>query len=278
MNWQTYQTEHKSRFTEELLDFLKIPSISSLPANLPDVEKAAEWVASRLEEAGVENVSVMPTGGHPVVYGDWLNAPGKPTVLIYGHFDTQPVDPVELWDSPPFTPVIQNERVIARGASDDKGNMLTPILAVESLLQTTGELPVNVKFLFEGQEEIGSPQLPAFIAENQDMLTCDLVVSSDGGQWEEDQPALLVGLKGLCALQIDVRGANTDLHSGSYGGAVQNPVHALVHLLDSMRGADGKILVEGFYDAVRPLTDEDRNHIAVVGFDENTYKKDLGIS
>ncbi len=277
MNWQTYQTQHKSRFTEELLDFLRIPSISSLPANLPDVEKAAEWVAGRLREAGVENVAVMPTGGHPVVYGDWLNAPGKPTMLIYGHFDTQPVDPLELWNSPPFTPVIENDRVIARGATDDKGNMLTPILAVESLLQTSGELPVNVKFLFEGQEEIGSPQLPAFIAENKALLECDLVVSSDGGQWEEDQPALLVGLKGLCALQIDVRGANTDLHSGSYGGAVQNPVHALVHLLDSMRGADGKILVEGFYDAVRPLTDEDREHIAAVGFDEEKYKKDLGV-
>ena len=277
MNWQTYLTEHKSRFTEELLDFLKIPSISSLPENMPDVEKAAEWVAGRLQEAGIQNVEVMPTGGHPVVYGDWLNAPDKPTVLIYGHFDTQPVDPVELWNSPPFTPVIQNDRVVARGATDDKGNMLTPILAVESLLQTSHELPVNVKFLFEGQEEIGSPQLPDFIEGHKALLECDLVLSSDGGQWEEDQPALLVGLKGLCALQIDVRGANTDLHSGSYGGAVQNPIHALVHLLDSMRSEDGKILVEGFYDAVRPLTDEDREHIAAVGFDEETYKKDLGI-
>ena len=276
--WQSYLTEHKSRFTEELLDFLKIPSISSLPENAPDVQNAAEWVAQRLKKAGLEHVEVMPTGGYPVVYGDWLNAPGKPTVLIYGHFDTQPVDPVELWDSPPFSPVIENERVVARGATDDKGNMLTPILAAESLLQTSGTLPVNVKFLFEGQEEIGSPQLPAFIAEHKELLSCDLVVSSDGGQWEEDQPALLIGLKGLCALQIDVRGANTDLHSGSYGGAVQNPIHALVHILDSMRGTDGTILVEGFYDAVRPLSEEDREHIATVGFDEEAYKKGLGVT
>ena len=276
-SWQSYLDEHANRFTEELLDFLKIPSISSLPENLGDVEKAAEWVAERLEKAGLENVKVMPTGGHPVVYADWLHAPDKPTVLIYGHFDTQPVDPLHLWDSPPFSPVIKENKVYARGATDDKGNMLTPILAVEALLGTTGELPVNLKFLFEGQEEIGSPQLPGFIAENKEMLECDLVLSSDGGQWEEDQPSLLVGLKGLCAVQIDVTGANSDLHSGSYGGAVQNPVHALVHILASMRSSEGKIQVEGFYDDVRELSNTDREQIAAVPHDEAKYKKDLGI-
>lgn len=277
MSWQRYLDEHQSRFTKELLDFLTIPSISSLPENLPDVEEAAAWVAERLKRAGLKNVQSMPTGAHPVVYGDWLNAPGKPTVLIYGHFDTQPVDPLELWDSPPFSPVIRKDKVYARGATDDKGNMLVPILALEALLQTAGRLPVNVKCLFEGQEEIGSPQLAEFIAAHKDKLSCDLVLSADGGQWEEDQPALLVGLKGICALQIDVKGANSDLHSGSYGGAVQNPIHALVYILDSMHSPEGKILVEGFYDSVRDLSDEDREQIGAVPFDLEDYKARINV-
>lgn len=276
MTWQDYLTHHQAEFENELLEFLRIPSISSLPEHTADVAQAAQWVAAKLSRIGVENVQVMATGGHPVVYGDYLHAEGKPTVLIYGHFDTQPVDPLELWDNPPFEPVLKDGVVVARGASDDKGNMLVPILAVEALLKTSG-LPVNVKFIFEGQEEIGSPQLPAFIAKHKDLLACDLVLSADGAQWEEDQPALWVGLKGLCAVQIDVTGANTDLHSGGFGGAVQNPLHALVHILDTMRGTDGRILVEGFYDRVRPLSEEDRRQIAAVPFDEAAYKRELGI-
>lgn len=276
-NWQGYLSEHGARFTEELLDFLRIPSISSLPEHSADVVRAAEWVAERLKRAGMETPQILPTGGHPVVYADWLHAPGRPTVLIYGHFDTQPVDPLDLWRSPPFSPVIEEGCVVARGASDDKGNMLVPILALEALLKSQGELPVNVKVLFEGQEEIGSPQLPAFIAKHKKLLGCDLVLSADGAQWEEDQPALWLGLKGICAVQVDIAGANTDLHSGGYGGAVQNPIHALVHILDSMRDGEGRILVEGFYDAVRPLSEEDRAQIAAVPFDEEDYKARLGI-
>ena len=272
-----YLEEHKDAFRERLLDFLRIPSISSLPAHKEDVARAAEWVADGVREAGLEDVQILPTGGHPVVYGEWLHAPGKPTVLIYGHFDTQPVDPLEEWTNPPFAPVIEGDRVYARGASDDKGNMLAPILAVEALLKTTGSLPVNLKVLFEGQEEIGSPQLPNFIAQNKDLLACDLVVSADGGQWEEDQPNLLVGLRGICAVQLDVRGPAHDLHSGGYGGAVQNPVHALVSILGSMRGADGRILIEGFYDAVRPLSESDRELIAAVPYDERDYKERLDV-
>ena len=256
---------------------MRIPSVSSLPEHKEDVARAGEWVATSVREAGLENVQILPTGGHPVVYGEWLRAPGKPTVLIYGHFDTQPVDPLNGWTHPPFAPVIEGDRVYARGASDDKGNMLAPILAVEALLKTEGKLPVNLKVLFEGQEEIGSPQLPSFIASNKDLLACDLVVSADGGQWESDQPNLLVGLRGICALQIDVRGPAHDLHSGGYGGAVQNPVHALVSLLASMRGPDGRILVEGFYDAVRPLADKDRDLIAAVPYDEAEYKERLDV-
>ena len=278
MTWQTYLNEQQDRFLAELLDFLHIPSVSALPEHAADVHRAAEWVAERMRAAGIESVQILPTGGHPVVYGDWLHAPGKPTVLIYGHFDTQPADPLELWDHPPFEPVVRDGRVYARGASDDKGNMLPPILAVEALLRTTGALPVNVKFLFEGQEEIGSPQIPAFVAAHRDMLACDLVISSDGGQWSETEPAILTGLRGGCGVQIDVRGPNRDLHSGLYGGAVQNPIHALTAILASMRGADGRILIEGFYDAVQPLTDDERRRFASLPFDEAAYMADLGVT
>ncbi|MCB0224416.1 MAG: M20/M25/M40 family metallo-hydrolase, partial [Anaerolineae bacterium] len=217
-NWETYLEQNQSRFQAELLDFLRIPSISALPENAADVQHAADWVAQRLTAAGVEHVQVLPTAGHPAVYGDWLHAPGQPTILIYGHFDTQPVDPLHLWDSPPFEPVVKDGRVYARGASDDKGNMFIPILAIEALLQADGALPVNVKFCFEGQEEIGSPQMPEFVAAQKDLLACDLVVSADGGQWSETEPAILLSLKGVCSVEISIKGANSDLHSGTYGG------------------------------------------------------------
>lgn len=277
MTWQTYLEEHQPRYQQELLQFLSIPSISALPEHAGDVQKAARWVADRLTAAGMENVQILPTAGHPVVYADWLHAPGKPTIMIYGHFDTQPADPLGLWTNPPFEPTVRNDRVYARGASDDKGNMLIPILAVEALLKTEGALPINVKFFLEGQEEIGSPQLPGLIANQRDLLACDLVVSADGGQYGEDQPALTIAFKGLAGVQIDVHGARTDLHSGLYGGAVANPIHALVHILDSMRSPDGKILVEGFYDAVVPLSAQDRAAIAAIPFDEKAYKEAIAV-
>ena len=277
MNWQDYLNANQQRYEVELLEFLAIPSVSALPEHSGDVRRAGEWVAQRLAAAGMQNIETMETGGHPVVYADWLHAPGKPTIMIYGHFDTQPVDPIELWDSPPFTPVVKDGRVYARGASDDKGNMLAPILALEALLQSTGELPVNVKCFFEGQEEIGSPTLPPFIATQRDKFACDFVVSADGGQWTEDQPAIALAFKGLCGLQIDVTGPSHDVHSGGYGGAIQNPIHALVQLLDSMRGDDGRILVEGFYDKVRPLSDADRAQIGAVPFNEDDYMARLDI-
>jgi acetylornithine deacetylase/succinyl-diaminopimelate desuccinylase-like protein len=276
-SWQSYLDENQSRFLDELLDFLRIPSVSALPERANDVARAAEWVAARLRSAGAEGVRVLPTGGHPVVYGEWLHAQGKPTVLIYGHFDTQPPDPLDLWSSPPFEPVVRDGRVYARGASDDKGNMLTPILAVEALLKSAETLPVNVKFLFEGQEEIGSPQIPDFVAANRELLACDLALSSDGGQWSETEPSILVGLRGGCGVQIDVVGANSDLHSGVYGGAVQNPIHALVAILASLRGPDGRILVEGFYDAVAPLSSAERAQLAEVPFDIETYMEEIGV-
>jgi len=274
---ETYLQENEPRYTDELLDFLRIPSMSALPERADDVRRAAQWVAGRLTAAGLDNIQTLPTGGHPVVYADWLHAPGRPTVMIYGHFDVQPADPLALWTSPPFEPVIRDDRVYARGASDDKGNMLIPVLAVEALLQTEGALPVNVKFFLEGQEEIGSPQLPPFIAERRDLLACDLVVSADGGQFDETHPALLVSSKGLGGVQIDVRGARTDLHSGVYGGAVANPIHALTHIIDSMRDTEGKIQVEGFYDKVAPLSAEDRAAIAAIPFDAAALRGQVGV-
>ncbi len=272
-----YLESNQDRFLEELLEFLRIPSISALPERAEDVERAGHWVAKRLTAAGVENVEVLPTGGHPVVYGDWLHAPGKPTVLIYGHFDVQPVDPVGLWSNPPFEPTIREGRVFARGASDDKGNMLAPILAVEALLQSEGALPVNLKFCFEGQEEIGSPHIPDFMPPHRERFASDLAVSADGGQFSETEPILLMSLRGVCGLQLDVHGASSDLHSGLHGGRIQNPIHALTQILGSLRRADGSIAVEGFYDDVVELTAEDRAAIARVPFDGDEYLEELGL-
>jgi acetylornithine deacetylase/succinyl-diaminopimelate desuccinylase-like protein len=274
---QEHLAAQQPQYLDELLEFLRIPSISALPQHADDVRRAGQWVADRLTRAGAENVRILPTGGHPVVYADWLHAPGKPTVMIYGHFDVQPVDPLSLWTTPPFEPTVRDGRLYARGASDDKGNMLAPIQAAEALLKAEGGLPVNVKFFFEGQEEIGSPQLKEFVEQNKALLACDLVLSSDGGQWSETEPGLCIGFKGLSALQIDVRGASSDLHSGLYGGAVANPLHALVRILDSMRAPDGKITVDGFFDEVRPLTEEDRRKIAAVPFDEAAYRAAIGV-
>jgi acetylornithine deacetylase/succinyl-diaminopimelate desuccinylase-like protein len=274
--WETYLSEQKDQFIGQLMEFLRIPSISSSPEHRAHVQNAAEWLAKRMNEAGIESAKIMPTGGHPVVYGDWLHAPGKPTVLIYGHFDVQPVDPLELWESEPFEPAIKGGRVYARGASDDKGNLFIPLTVAEAMIRTRGDLPVNVRFLFEGQEEIGSPQLPDFISGSKDLLACDLVLSADGSQWSEDQPALVLGTRGLTAISLDVEGPDHDLHSGIYGGTVANPIHALTRILDSMHDRDGRVTVEGFYDDVRPLSDDERAQIARVPFDQAEYLRETG--
>ena len=277
-SWQTGLDQHKAKHIDELISFLRIPSISSLPEHGEDVNRAADWVAERMRIAGLEEVRVMPTKGHPVVYGHWLHLPDKPTVMIYGHFDVQPVDPIELWTEPPFDPVVKNDRIYARGASDDKGNMLAPIQAIEALMQTHAQLPVNIKLFFEGQEEIGSPDLPEFIAENRELLACDMIFSADGSQWDEDQPAIVIGRRGLCALQVDVKGASADLHSGTYGGAIQNPIHALTRLLSSLHQPDGRVAVEGFYDDVRELTPEEKAYFAEVPYGADEVMSELDIS
>ncbi|MCY3903695.1 MAG: dipeptidase [Caldilineaceae bacterium] len=275
--YRTYLDGNQDRYLDELLDFLRIPSISALPERAGDVARAGQWVAQRLSSAGAENVEVLPTGGHPVVYGDWLHAEGKPTILVYGHFDVQPVDPVELWTYPPFEPTVVDGRVYARGASDDKGNMLAPILAVEALLRSGGAAPVNLKFCFEGQEEIGSPQIPEFMPAHVERFASDLAVSADGGQFSETEPLLLMSLRGICGVQIDVHGASTDLHSGLHGGRIQNPIHALTQILGSLRRADGTVAVEGFYDDVAALTEVERAAIARVPFDRDEYLCEVGL-
>ena len=277
-NWQTYLDQNQARFLEDLQDFLRIPSVSALPDHAPDVQRAGEWVAERLRTIGIEEVAVMPTGGHPVVYGQWLHAPGQPTILIYGHFDTQPADPIELWHTPPFEPLVKDGRIYARGATDDKGNLLAALLGIEALLKTEGKLPVNMKFCLEGQEEIGSPQLPQFIAAHKELFACDLVLSADGLQWSHDEPCIWLGLRGNCSLQIDLTGAKTDLHSGSYGGTIQNPIHTLTHILATMHSPDGTITVDGFLADVVSLSAEERAEIARVPYDETAYLTNLGLS
>lgn len=274
--WQTYILENRPRFLEEYKDYLRFPSISALPEHAADVRACAEWLAQRMNRAGLEHVEVMETGHHPVVYGDWLHAPGKPTILIYGHFDVQPVDPLELWTHPPFEPTIVGGLIYARGAHDDKGSSLPTIQAAEALLATEGALPVNVKFFLEGQEEIGSPTIPDFILANKEKFAADMALSSDGGQYSETEGNIVLALRGICALQIDLKGPNRDVHSGT-GGSLMNPLTALVQLLETMHAPDGAITVEGMYDDVRHLTDEERAQIAAVPFDEDDFRQSLGL-
>lgn len=276
--FDSYLSEQRGRHLAELKDLLRIPSVSALSDHKGDVVRAAEQVAKLLREAGAEHVQVLPTGGHPVVYGDWLHAPGKPTALVYGHYDVQPVDPLHLWETPPFEPTERDGKLYARGASDDKGQMFMHIKAAEALLRTEGKLPVNIKFLIEGEEEIGSRNLRGFIETHTDLLKADLCVISDSDMFAPGVPSLNYGLRGLCGLEIHLTTAAGDLHSGLYGGMVPNAIHALVRLLDSMRGPDGKILVEGFYDQVRELSAEERENIARLNFDLAKLKEQAGVT
>ncbi len=272
-----YFKENREVHLEELNEFLRIPSISALSEHKEDMQHAAKWLVNSLKEAGLENVSIDETDGHPAVYADWLHAEGKPTILVYGHYDVQPVDPLELWESPPFEPEVRENKLYARGASDDKGQVFMHIKAVEALMKNNGSLPVNVKFLIEGEEEVGSPSLEKYIVENKEKLEADVIVISDTGMQGPGQPAVCYGLRGLCGVQVDVQGPKSDLHSGLYGGGVQNPLHAIVELLASFRDKEGTIAVEGFYDNVRPLSDEERQAYEALGFDEEELKNEIDV-
>jgi acetylornithine deacetylase/succinyl-diaminopimelate desuccinylase-like protein len=263
----------------DYLAFLRIPSISALSQHAPDVREAARFVADRLIGMGIEHVEVSETGGHPIVYGDWLHAEASdaPTVVVYGHYDVQPVDPLELWDKPPFEPVVADGRVYGRGAADDKGQIHIHLAAAEAWLRTTGRLPLNLRFVFEGEEESGSVHLDEWLATNQERLQADLAVISDTGFFEGNLPAITVGLRGLMYAQIDVTGPRLDLHSGTWGGNVQNPANALARILADLRTRDGKVAIPGFYDEVRELTGTERDEFARLPLDEESFRDGIGV-
>ncbi|MCS7052789.1 MAG: dipeptidase [Ignavibacterium sp.] len=264
-------------FIEELKDLLRIQSISTLPEHKEDMEKAANFVAQKIKDAGIEKVEVYQTQGHPIVYAEWLGAPGKPTVLIYGHYDVQPADPIELWNTPPFEPTIKDGKIYARGATDDKGQMFVHIKSVESFFKTVGKLPVNVKFLIEGEEEIGSPNLYSFLKNNSKLLKCDAVLISDTSLWDEGVPTLTYGLRGISYMEIEVTGPNRDLHSGTYGGAVPNPINVLAEIISKLKDKNGRILIPGFYNDVLKLTKQEKENLKKLKYTEKEFSNSIGI-
>jgi acetylornithine deacetylase/succinyl-diaminopimelate desuccinylase-like protein len=267
---------HESRL-ESYKAILRIPSVSALSEHAADCRATAEWIAADLRASGIEHVELAETGGHPVVYGDWLHAEGAPTVIVYCHYDVQPVDPLDLWKSPPFEPVVDGNRMLARGSADDKGQLHMHLRATEALLATRGRLPINLKFVFEGEEESGSVNLDRWLEAERERLAADLAVISDTGFFDGNLPSITIALRGLMYAQIDVVGTAVDLHSGSYGGAVQNPANALAQIIAALKGPDGRIRIPGFYDDVLGLTDAERAAVAALPFDEEAYRTHLGL-
>lgn len=273
-----FLSNHHNQNVEELKELLRIPSISSLSEHKEDIQKAASWISNKLKKIGMEHVEIIQAKGHPIIYADWIHQENAPTVLVYGHYDVQPVDPIDLWVTPPFEPAIRDEKIFARGATDDKGQMFLHIKAVETLLESEGKLPVNIKFCIEGEEEIGSPHLPPYLSENKEKLSCDVVVISDSDMWDKGVPAITYSLRGLCALEVSLKTANSDLHSGMFGGGVQNANHLLVQLLSNLHDTNGKVNVDHFYDDVVELTEFEKEQIKALGFDEEKLKESLGLT
>jgi len=271
-----YLDAHRDRTLGELVEFAAIPSVSTDPLHAADVNAAATWVAKALSSAGPLSVRTIATTGNPVVYGEWLGAPGKPTVLVYGHYDVQPPDPLEKWKSAPFEPTIRDGRLYARGVSDDKGPMLIPIKVAQAFFAVMGSLPINIKCMFEGEEEIGSPSLDAFIERNKALLAADFVLSADGAMWRIDIPSLTVASRGLAGLELTLTGASKDLHSGRHGGGVANPLHAMASLIATLHEPSGRVAVAGFYDSVQELTRQERAAIAALPFDDSEYLSQVG--
>ena len=266
----------KERYLDELKDFLRIPSVSTDPAYDEDVSRCADFVAERMAEAGLDTRRIE-TDGHPLVYGEWTGAEGQPTILFYGHYDVQPPDPLDLWTNPPFEPTVDGDLLLARGATDDKGQSYTHVKAVGAMLAERGSLPVNVKFLFEGEEESGGEAIEKYVSEDGGAtLGCDAVVISDSSMYAPGQPSIVSGLRGMAYLELKVTGPNRDLHSGSFGGAVANPANALASILASLLDpATGRVAIPGFYDAVLDVSGEEREEAEALPFDEEDYKRDL---
>ncbi|MEY4274793.1 MAG: hypothetical protein RL638_1741, partial [Bacteroidota bacterium] len=273
---QQYIDANRDRFLAELLDFLRIPSISADPAYADSVRQTAAWVAEQLRKAGADEVRLEETAGFPIVYGEKMVDPNAPTVLVYGHYDVQPADPLELWDNPPFEPVIKDGLIFARGACDDKGQVFMHVKAFEAML-ASGELACNVKFMIEGEEEVGSDNLGLFVESHKDLLKADVILISDTAIIANDIPSIDVGLRGLSYMEVAVQGPNRDLHSGVYGGAVANPINILCQMIASLHDEFNHITIPGFYDGVLEVSPSDRAAMAQTPFDLDAYQKDLGI-
>lgn len=275
----SYLEDHRDRILADLFEWLGIPSISAQPDHAGDVRRSADYAAALLRSAGLEHVEVIQTAGAPAVYGDWLGAGSDaPTVLVYGHHDVQPVDPLDLWHTAPFEPEIVDGEIRARGAVDDKGQTMFQIAAVRALLETNGSLPVNLRFLIEGEEEVGSPNFQALLQDRAEQLACDVVVVSDTGMWSQDVPSMCVGMRGLVAFDVTVTTGREDLHSGSFGGAAPNPNHIVASLVAALHDTDGRVAIPGFYDDVRPLSDQERESLDALPFDEDEWLATAGVS
>jgi len=276
MDVLTYLDSHQEEILQRLVAFASIPSVSTDPAYKDGVARAARWVADQLSAAGMQNVRINPTPGHPIITADWLGAPGKPTILVYGHYDVQPPDPLEKWKSPPFEPSVRDNRLYARGVSDDKGPMLIPLVVAEAFMRTDGKLPVNVRFIIEGEEEKGSVNLGPFVKEHAAQLAADFLLSADGAMWRPDEPSITVASRGIAALEFTVQGAAKDLHSGRHGGAVANPAQALATLVASLHDASGRVAVAGFYDGVGDPPVGLRKTVNAMPFDAARYLASIG--
>ena len=272
-----YLTTQASRFEDELCEFLRIPSVSADPSHRHDMQRAAQWVQGQFGRLGWAT-EIIPTEGHPIVYAESPAIDGAPTVLVYGHYDVQPPDPLDLWTTPPFEPARRNGNLVARGATDDKGQVLTHIKSAEAWTAVEGRLPVRLKFIVEGEEEVGSPGLDPFLVQQADRLACDCVVISDGAKFSREIPAITYALRGIAYYELRVTGPNRDLHSGTFGGSVTNPVNALTRILAALVNEHGKVQLPGFYDDVVPLTDRERHDFAALPFDESAYFAEIGVS
>ncbi len=275
--WKTYQEKNQERFLEELKELLKIPSISSDSTHQGDMQICSEAVKKSLLDAGVTRAEIYPTSGHPVVYGELITDKSKPTVLVYGHYDVQPVDPLALWHTPPFEPTIKNGMIFARGSADDKGQFFMHVKALE-IMNQSGTLPCNIKFIIEGEEEIGSPNLGVFVSSHKELLKADVILISDTSMISLDTPSIEIGVRGLAYIQVEVTGPNRDLHSGVYGGTVANPVTMLARMIASCHDENNHITIPGFYDDVLESSAADRKKLAAAPFDEKEYMKDLGVN
>jgi len=277
MSVTDYLRTHSERHLEELFDFLRIPSVSAKSEHRDDTRRTAEWLAERMREAGLQVAEVVPTAGHPIVIGEWRGAPeGAPTVLVYGHYDVQPPEPLDEWLSPPFEPEVRDGKIFARGSVDDKGQVYLHLKAVEAHMAANGSLPVNVVFVVEGEEEVGSPHLQDFLVQNQERLRCDAVLISDTTMFAPGLPSVTIGLRGLAYMEIRVQGPATDLHSGSYGGAVVNPANALAKIIARLHDERGRVAVPGFYDDVRDIGAAEREAIAGLPFEEEELRREVG--